>query len=82
MSIVCTLEQKVNIFKAAATTKNLLILKHNTDTSYHIRQDNLNPSSNSSSNNNNNSNKTTQCRCNIKQINKQQTNFETQNNKN
>ncbi|KAH8241510.1 hypothetical protein KR026_009254 [Drosophila bipectinata] len=48
MSIVCTLEQKVNFFKAAATTKNLLILKHNTDTSYHIRQDN--PSSNSNNN--------------------------------
>ncbi|KAH8325746.1 hypothetical protein KR067_006822 [Drosophila pandora] len=56
MSIVCTLEQKVNFFKAAATTKNLLILKHNTDTSHHIRQDNLNPSNSSSSNNN----KTTQ----------------------
>ncbi|KRF98823.1 uncharacterized protein Dwil_GK28296, partial [Drosophila willistoni] len=39
MSIVCTLEQKVNFFKAAATTKNLLILKNNninnTDTIYH-----------------------------------------------
>lgn len=60
MSIVCTLEQKVNFFKAAATTKNLLILKHNTDTntSYHIRQDNPNPSNSTSSNN-----KTTQCRC-------------------
>ncbi|XP_041674230.1 uncharacterized protein LOC108102613 [Drosophila eugracilis] len=34
MSIVCTLEQKVNFFKAAATTKNLLILKNNTDTNY------------------------------------------------
>ncbi|KAH8389112.1 hypothetical protein KR200_006312 [Drosophila serrata] len=43
MSIVCTLEQKVNFFKAAATTKNLLILKNSTDTNY---QDNTNSSSN------------------------------------
>jgi len=46
MSIVCTLEQKVNFFKAAATTKNLLILKNNTDTNYinNYKQDN--PSNN------------------------------------
>ncbi|KAH8333783.1 hypothetical protein KR059_003284 [Drosophila kikkawai] len=43
MSIVCTLEQKVNFFKAAATTKNLLILKNSTDTNY---QDNTNSNSN------------------------------------
>ncbi|KAH8353451.1 hypothetical protein KR084_011046 [Drosophila pseudotakahashii] len=44
MSIVCTLEQKVNFFKAAATTKNLLILKNNTDTNYsnNYKQDNSN----------------------------------------
>ncbi|XP_017043924.2 myb-like protein AA [Drosophila ficusphila] len=40
MSIVCTLEQKVNFFKAAATTKNLLILKNNTDTNYSNYKDN------------------------------------------
>ncbi|KAH8282917.1 hypothetical protein KR054_010721 [Drosophila jambulina] len=54
MSIVCTLEQKVNFFKAAATTKNLLILKNSTDTNY---QDNTNSSSTS----NISSNKQIQC---------------------
>ncbi|XP_034669200.1 myb-like protein I [Drosophila subobscura] len=45
MSIVCTLEQKVNFFKAAATTKNLLILKNsnNLDTPY--KQDTTTPNS-------------------------------------
>uniref|UniRef100_A0A1A9WUW1 BZIP domain-containing protein n=1 Tax=Glossina brevipalpis TaxID=37001 RepID=A0A1A9WUW1_9MUSC len=33
MSIVCTLEPKVNLFKGPVTTKNLLILKNNTLTS-------------------------------------------------
>jgi len=46
MSIVCTLEQKVNFFKAAATTKNLLILKNNTDTNYSNSYKQDNPSSN------------------------------------
>ncbi|XP_044315957.1 putative uncharacterized protein DDB_G0288537 [Drosophila rhopaloa] len=46
MSIVCTLEQKVNFFKAAATTKNLLILKNNTDTNYSNNYKQDNPSNN------------------------------------
>ncbi|XP_068140737.1 probable basic-leucine zipper transcription factor F [Drosophila tropicalis] len=57
MSIVCTLEQKVNFFKAAATTKNLLILKNNninnTDTIYHNINYNQDISSTSSTSNNN-----------------------------
>ncbi|KAH8297964.1 hypothetical protein KR018_003199 [Drosophila ironensis] len=50
MSIVCTLEQKVNFFKAAATTKNLLILKNHTDTSHssHSSHSSVRQDSNSS----------------------------------
>ncbi|KAH8412873.1 hypothetical protein KR009_006439 [Drosophila setifemur] len=50
MSIVCTLEQKVNFFKAAATTKNLLLLKNSTDTNYSSSHHSYKPQDNPNSN--------------------------------
>lgn len=46
MSIVCTLEPKVNLFKGPVATKNLLVLKNNI----------ISSSNNSSSNNTSNCN--------------------------